>query len=276
MVDMWLPGVVRHDIGNTAPMDGGPARATHHTTSNANDWTFKNESAYFANGGRAVAPHLVADPFTGQIAQYFPANSRALALMNNGDIKTNRTGKYNIQIEWVFTRGEIRDGRQYMNLADTPMKPWPTIHAWLKSLGIPDVWPGGAPTAWKRDTVSLDTWLHKGGHYGHFQVLGNTHVDPGPMGNLFSDAPVVKPTYEPFPGAAWFYPGRRSPIVAAMHDRLVAVGCNRYQSSKNKDTIGSGDEASYEAWQRKCGYSGAAAKWPPGKTTWDKLHVPNV
>ncbi|WP_372352612.1 GH25 family lysozyme [Streptomyces sp. KL116D] len=86
----------------------------------------------------------------------------------------------------------------------------------------------------------------------------------------------TRPKYEPFPGASWFTMGRKSPIVAAMHDRLVAVGCNRYQSSKNKDVIGSGDKASYEAWQRECGYSGAAAKWPPGPTTWTKLQVPNV
>lgn len=88
-------------------------------------------------------------------------------------------------------------------------------------------------------------------------------------------APKPKPAYEPFPGAAWFTTGRKSPIVAAMHDRLVAVGCNHYQSSKNKDVIGPGDVASYEAWQRKCGYSGSAATWPPGPTTWAKLHVPN-
>ncbi|MFE9415704.1 GH25 family lysozyme [Streptomyces griseofuscus] len=82
--------------------------------------------------------------------------------------------------------------------------------------------------------------------------------------------------YQPFPGASWFTTGRRSPIVAAMHDRLVAVGCNHYQSSRNKDVIGPGDIASYEAWQRKFGYSGQAASWPPGPTTWAKLHVPNV
>ncbi|MFE3693808.1 N-acetylmuramoyl-L-alanine amidase, partial [Streptomyces sp. NPDC059129] len=43
--------------------------------------------------------------------------------------------------------------------------------------------------------------------------------------------PPVKPVYEPFPGAAWFVMGRKSPIVAAMRRRLIAVGCNRYQSS---------------------------------------------
>jgi hypothetical protein len=90
------------------------------------------------------------------------------------------------------------------------------------------------------------------------------------------------PAYEPFPGAAWFTVGRRSPIVAAMHDRLVAVGCNHYESSASKDVIGSGDIASYEAWQRKYntehhkGWTGSALKWPPGKETWDALKVPNV
>jgi hypothetical protein len=65
-----------------------------------------------------------------------------------------------------------------------------------------------------------------------------------------------------------------------MHTRLVAVGCNHYQSSQNADVIGTGDEASYEAWQRKYsalhhkGWSGAALKWPPGKETWDALQVP--
>ncbi|WP_037909192.1 GH25 family lysozyme [Actinacidiphila yeochonensis] len=88
------------------------------------------------------------------------------------------------------------------------------------------------------------------------------------------------PHYVPFPGSDWFTAGRRSPVVAAMHSRLVAVGCDHYHSSSNKDVIGSGDVASYEAWQRKYstqhdkGWTGAALKWPPGKESWDALHVP--
>ena len=81
-------------------------------------------------------------------------------------------------------------------------------------------------------------------------------------------------TYEPFPGAAWFHEGRISPIVGRMHDRLVAVGCDRYRSNLAKDLIGSGDVRSYEAWQEKCGFTGAAATWPPGQESWDKLQVP--
>jgi hypothetical protein len=95
-------------------------------------------------------------------------------------------------------------------------------------------------------------------------------------------APVVtkpatpKPSHEPYPGAAFFKDGRKSPIIAAMHKRLVAVGCNHYASSRNTDVWGSGDEASYAAWQRKCGHSGSGADGIPGRATWDALKVPNV
>ncbi|AGK78644.1 N-acetylmuramoyl-L-alanine amidase family 2 [Streptomyces microflavus DSM 40593] len=88
--------------------------------------------------------------------------------------------------------------------------------------------------------------------------------------------PTPKPVaYEPFPGAAFFKAGRRSPIVTAMGKRLVAEGCGRY-------TVGPGpawstaDRNSYAAWQRKLGYTGAAADGIPGKTSWDRLMVPNV
>ncbi|MEV8395909.1 MULTISPECIES: peptidoglycan-binding protein [unclassified Streptomyces] len=90
--------------------------------------------------------------------------------------------------------------------------------------------------------------------------------------------PAPKPpakTYEPFPGASFFRAGRRSAVVTAMGKRLVAEGCGRY-------TVGPGpewtevDRASYAAWQRKLGYSGSAADGIPGRTSWDRLKVPNV
>ena len=196
MVDLWMPGAERHPVGNTGSMDGGEPRATHHVTSNDNDWTFSNELGWFSGGGAGVAPHLLADPFTGQIAQFFPADSRSLSLKNAGDVRTNRTGEYNIQIEWVFTEGEVVGGKKYMSLADTPMKGLSEIMAWLRSLGIRDVWPGGKPVAFTRDTVSLSTWLGEGGHYGHNQVPGNDHVDPGPMPDIFADATPTPPTQE--------------------------------------------------------------------------------
>ncbi|MEV6450910.1 peptidoglycan-binding protein [Streptomyces anulatus] len=87
--------------------------------------------------------------------------------------------------------------------------------------------------------------------------------------------PPAKPRYEPFPGAAFFKAGRNSPVVTAMGRRLAAEGCGRY-------AVGPGprwseaDRKSYAAWQRKCGYSGAAADGIPGKSSWDRLRVPNT
>ncbi|MEU5284113.1 peptidoglycan-binding protein [Streptomyces sp. NPDC020755] len=87
--------------------------------------------------------------------------------------------------------------------------------------------------------------------------------------------PKPKPSYEPFPGAAFFRVGRNSPVVTAMGRRLVAEGCGRY-------SVGPGprwseaDRQSYAAWQRKLGYTGDDADGIPGKSSWDRLKVPNV
>ena len=61
-----------------------------------------------------------------------------------------------------------------------------------------------------------------------------------------------------------------------MHNRLVAVGCSKYKSSLNKDTWGSGDEASYAAWQHSLGYRGSEADGIPGSASWAKLKVPKT
>ncbi|WP_424918863.1 peptidoglycan-binding protein [Streptomyces sp. wa1064] len=85
----------------------------------------------------------------------------------------------------------------------------------------------------------------------------------------------TKPRYEPFPGAAFFKAGRNSAVITAMGRRLAAEGCGRY-------AVGPGprwseaDRKSYAAWQRKLGYSGAAADGIPGKSSWGRLKVPNV
>ncbi|MFG2266440.1 peptidoglycan-binding protein [Streptomyces sp. NPDC048720] len=93
----------------------------------------------------------------------------------------------------------------------------------------------------------------------------------------FKDShPAPGPHTEPFPGASFFQTGRKSPIIAAMHRRLVAEGCNRYQSSANTDVWGPGDVKSYAAFQRKLGLAGDDANGIPGKISWDKLQVPNV
>lgn len=80
-------------------------------------------------------------------------------------------------------------------------------------------------------------------------------------------------TYEPFPGAAFFRPGRRGDVVTAMGRRLVAVGCGRYRQGPGPEWT-EADRRSYAAWQRKLGYGGADADGIPGRTSWDGLHVP--
>ena len=103
---------------------------------------------------------------------------------------------------------------------------------------------------------------------------------PRPAGTTSETTPA-KPAYEPYPGESFFMKngkpalGKSSPIFTAMGKRLVAVGCGRYQVGPGP-TLGQADVDSYEAWQRKCGYTGAGAKWPPGPSSWAKLHVPNV
>lgn len=276
MVDLWMPEAAKHSVGNTGAMEGGPSRATHHATSNPTNWDFSDHVGYFSGGGEGVAPHLLADPFTGEVAQFFPADSRSLALKNAGDVRTNRTGKYNIQIEWVFTKGEAVNGKVYNHLSETPMKGVDKIVDWLRSLGIKDGWPGGKPAGWSRDTVSLDTWLNEGGHYGHNQVPGNDHVDPGAMPDLFRDAggsaPKPTPVYAPYPGRAWFKLGRRHALITELGRALVRAGYKGYKVGPGP-TFTYADKKAVTWFQKKQGWSGADADGYPGPETWKRLKV---
>ncbi|MER6077014.1 peptidoglycan-binding protein [Streptomyces sp. NPDC001833] len=82
------------------------------------------------------------------------------------------------------------------------------------------------------------------------------------------------PEYAPFPGTDYFRTGRRSALVTAMGDRLVAEGCGRYAKGPGPSWT-EADRRSYAAWQRKLGYSGDDADGIPGPTSWARLHVPN-
>lgn len=271
-----MPGASKRSVGNAGSMEGGPARATWHTTSNPNNWDFSDHVGYFTGGGAGVAPHLLWDPFTGEIAQFFPADSRALALRNAGEVRTNRTGKYNIQIEVVFTKGETVAGKTYNSVAETPRKNLDKIVDWLRSLGIVDRWPGGKPVAWSRDTVTLSTWGGLGGHYGHNQVPGNDHVDPGPMPDIFRDggsaAPKPAPVYAPFPGAGFFRLGRRSPLITELGRALVKAGYKGYKIGPGP-TFTYADKKAVAWFQKKQGWSGADADGYPGPETWKRLKV---
>ncbi|MFD9906377.1 peptidoglycan-binding protein [Streptomyces sp. NPDC059063] len=81
--------------------------------------------------------------------------------------------------------------------------------------------------------------------------------------------------YAAFPGAAFFVPGRRSPLIAAVGRRLVAEGCGWYAVGPGPEWT-EADARSYAAWQHKLGYAGPDADGVPGRTSWDRLRVPRA
>jgi len=280
MVDLWMPSASRHSVGNTGAMSGGPSRVVWHTTSNTNDHTFKNELGWFTGGGATVAPHLLWDPFTGEIAQLFPADSRSLSLENDGAIRTNRTGKYCIQIEIVFTAGETVNGKKYNTVAETPCKNLDKILAWLKSLGIAEKWPAGAPSGLHRQTVTSDYWLNNGGHYGHCHVPGNAHVDPGVMPDLFA---VVKPPTVPKPPAkpakyvppafpTGLAPNKSTPSAKTLQKALKATDWLA-ESVALSDNYGEKTQAAVAGFNKKHNLNSAGVTYDPkiGPKGWKLL-----
>jgi hypothetical protein len=206
MPDLYLPDAERHLLDDAPPAHDGGARAIWHITWDRNATAaapadlvpFGNLVGYFTDGGRGAAPHLLWDPFTGRVAQFFAATSRSKSVVNlPGGVETNRQGDTCIQIESLFFPYCRVGGRVYPTLADTPCIGLDKIMAWLRSWGVPDVWPMGEPT-WQANRNAA-IWDTRSGHYGHSQVPENQHTDPGPMPLLFAAAPPAKPTPVPAP-----------------------------------------------------------------------------
>ncbi|MFE7315148.1 peptidoglycan-binding protein [Streptomyces sp. NPDC057555] len=134
---------------------------------------------------------------------------------------------------------------------------------------------GGTYTVRKGDTLS-GIGARLGVKWRTLAELNNIEapyvIKPGQT--LKTGKPSVS-TYAPFPGAGYFRKSPRSALITAMGTRLVAEGCGRYSSGPGPQWTNS-DRQSYATWQRKRGFSGAAADGWPGKTTWDALKVPAV
>jgi len=215
--------------------------------------TLPGTTSWFNNSASQASSHFGVGK-DGTILQYVDTKDRAWAEASGNS-------------EWISIENEGNSGD---SLTDAQLKAVASIVKWAHTEhGIP--------------FQSTDSTSGSGlGWHGMGGTAWGNHPDcPGtPIKNQRSkilslaNPPKPKPVYAPFPGVSWFKMGRKSSIVQAMHNRLVAVGCNKYKTKTNEDVIGSGDVASYEAWQRKCGFTGKDATWPPGKTTWDKLQVP--
>ena len=383
----YIDGVVRfgdQSIGGAMDTPNNPPRMTWHTTeSPAGKSYFYSVAAYLIRVG--AEPQVIYDPDSDLLGQFGPLTQSGRALRNDGSRRTNREGKVNIQVEVLG-----KASKPWTNGFDPAKKPnFRKLIAAGRAHGVPDAWPAGklaatASSATKRDRT---IWQTKGGHYGHCQVPGNDHWDPGaidttivpgmaPSGGgstgggtapskpstgtgattparytvtinglaygygavgdhvtkvgkalvargfgkhytsgpspTWSDADTrnysdfqrslghtgtaadgipgeaslrkllgtlpgkTKPTppaYEPFPGAEFFSPGRRSPIITAMGRRLVAEGCSAYTQGPGPSWTNA-DRAAYARWQKKLGYTGTAADGIPGRKSWDALKVP--
>lgn len=220
MPDLWMPGAERHDIGDHAPTDQQyPPKAIAHITWDRNataaapqDWVpFDSLVSYFTGGGAGAAPHIIWDPFSGRIAQLFPADSRSKSVVDTaGGTRTNRAGRVVIQVEAVFFPYCRVNGRVYARLVDTPCAGWDRLHAWIQSWGVPDEWPMGRPvdfTSHRDEQV----WETRGGWYAHAHVPENDHQDPGSWPAFSADipAPHVPPAVPATPTPVPTIPSRR-------------------------------------------------------------------
>ncbi|WP_436846155.1 peptidoglycan-binding protein [Streptomyces chartreusis] len=88
-------------------------------------------------------------------------------------------------------------------------------------------------------------------------------------------APETQGEYEPFPGADFFQSSVTSPVIEAMGYRLIEEGCSAYADGPDSQWS-EADRKSYSNWQHKLGFSGQDADGTPGRTSWERLHVPAV
>lgn len=172
MASMWMPGAkILRASSDGGSMLGGPKKVVWHTTENDPKRTSAlNVARYLRRSGNDV--HIVWNPVTGEIVQTIPANRAGKGLKNApGGAQTNRGGTYVIQIEVV--------GQAAHPFTTGPCKNLDKILAWLKSLGVPATFPGGAPRRYGSSYVRSRAAWTKSGHFGHSQVPENSHGDPG-------------------------------------------------------------------------------------------------
>ena len=173
MSKLWLPGAEKvagpHSAGGT--MAGGNALCTHHITGTGKG-TFPGTRDYLVRMG--YEPTLILDPFTGARAQFLPANRSAYALEHPaGQPETNREGKIHVQIEWFWPAMPNQYNANDITKAPHFAEIWADLIPWLEDLGVPSRWTFGSPLSTSKDPK---TWK-QGGHRGHRNAPGNSHVD---------------------------------------------------------------------------------------------------
>ncbi|MFJ3201028.1 peptidoglycan-binding protein LysM [Streptomyces sp. NPDC086989] len=180
MGEIWIPEAERLGdgvIAGAGAMDtpNAPPRVVWHTTegSAGSSAAFHGTADYLMEEN--YEPHILYDPITDQLGQFGPLNQSAKALVNAGAVRTNRTGRVCIQIEVMAKAGAPFTGY---------WKPGPNFAALLRAIrswGVPDEWPAGRlAQSYSDDSPRpLTIWQTRGGHYGHSNIPGNDHWDPG-------------------------------------------------------------------------------------------------
>ncbi|MFB7512402.1 peptidoglycan-binding protein [Streptomyces sp. NPDC056144] len=280
MTIRWIPGAERLGDGIIGgPMDtpDAPPRVVWHTTeSGAGDTAFASVGAYLMRTG--AEPHLLYDPTTDRLGQFGPLDRSARALRNDGSTRTNRTGRVCVQVE-VLARAE-KPFTEYW-------KPGPRFAALLaavRSWGVPDRWPAGGLAASPGAPAprSSAVWLSSGGHYGHANVPGNDHWDPGAIsrtallaaGGVLADADVVVRLSRVVAAARLDPTGPQGSAahradVLPVERALVAEGL--LAAPWADGSFGTRTKAAYAAWQRRCGFTGPDADGVPGEGTLRRL-----
>jgi len=174
----WIPEATQigRVSGGTMDTPNLPSRVVWHTIESPTGAPmFRSMSDYLLT--QSVWPQVLYDPETDSLGQFCALDQSGRALRNSGSTRTNRTGRVCIQIEVL--------GRAAQPFTEQPTwRPGPNFRALMaaiRSWGIPDVWPAGRPQAYPgdHDDRDLATWLNHAGHFGHSQVPGNDHGDPG-------------------------------------------------------------------------------------------------
>ncbi|WP_405620245.1 peptidoglycan-binding protein LysM [Streptomyces sp. NBC_00076] len=291
MGEIWIKEAERlgdGSVGGAMDTPSSPGRVVWHTTeSGTGNASFNAVGKYLIDIG--AEPHILYDPSTDRLAQYGPLNQSARALKNDGLTRTNRTGRVCIQIEVL--------GRAGSPFTKTwkPGKNFKALMRAIRSWGVPDTFPMGAPAASSAVTKrNRTTWANKGGHYGHCNVPGNDHWDPGAISTsaLFAAAPKTstpapstpaKPStpVKPSVSVAHLNAARAKDIPAPtghttyktevdiVEEALVAEGLleKRYADG----SWGTKTDEAYNAFRRKVGYTGDAARGSVGLESLKKL-----
>ncbi|MEU9893812.1 peptidoglycan-binding domain-containing protein [Streptomyces phaeochromogenes] len=271
-------------IGGAMDHPSIPGRVVWHTTeSGAGDDAFRSVTSHLISV--SAEPHLLYDPTTDRLGQFGPLNASARALRNDGSTRTNRVGKVCIQIEVL--------GRAAKPFTAT-WKPGPNYRAMMaaiRSWKIPDTFPAGRIATSGADATNRPRtiWMSKGGHYGHANIPGNDHWDPGNIDKsaLFEAAPIGSPgAGGPTPSkpvvdlSNVIAAARRDPglpqggkthkaDVLVVEKALVAEGLLPAQWADG--SFGSRTVEAYASLQRRYGFSGTDANGIPGQTTLKRL-----